>query len=148
DRALKGGPKLATRDALGHGTTTTAIACGSGRNSPNRKYRGVAPRASIICIKLVSDGVAAHDDQPEERAFFKIERITIAIDFIRDKARELKMPCVMVLNIGSQGGPTDGTSELCRKIDNTVGPGKPGLIFVTGPGDDGGRANRAGEIVR
>src|SRR5438105_112802 len=29
DRALKGGPKLATRDAVGHGTTTTGIACGS-----------------------------------------------------------------------------------------------------------------------
>jgi minor extracellular serine protease Vpr len=148
DRALKGGPKLATRDAVGHGTTTTAIACGSGRNSPDRKYRGIAPKASIICVKLMSDGAPAHGDQPEEPAFFKAERIPVAIDFIRDRAGELKMPCVMVLNIGSQGGPTDGTSELCRKIDDSVGPGKPGLIFVTGTGDDGGRPNRAVGKVR
>ncbi len=139
---------MASRDAFGHGTTTTASACGSGRNSPNCKYRGIAPKASIISVKICSDGVAAQDDQPEELAFFKMEWIPIAIDFIRDKARDLKMPCVMVLNIGSQGGPTDGTSELCRKIASKVGPGKPGLIFVTGPGDDGGRVNRAGGKMR
>ncbi|MBK9061837.1 MAG: S8 family serine peptidase [Acidobacteria bacterium] len=53
----------------------------------------------------------------------------------------------MLLNLGSSGGPTDGTSELARKIDATVGPGIPGLVFVSGPGDDGGAANRAGGNV-
>ena len=57
------------------------------------------------------------------------------------------MPCVMILNIGSTGGPADGTSPLARKIDATVGPGKPGLIFVTGTGDDGGMPNHAGGTV-
>lgn len=146
--ALRGGRKLPTRDAIGHGTTTTGIACGSGRNSPGRKYRGLAPEASIICVKICSDGATAHDGEPAEAAFYDHGRVFVAIDFIRDKAKELGMPCVMVLNIGTQGGPTDGTSDLCRKIDDTVGPEKPGLIFVTGPGDDGGRANRAGGRLR
>ena len=53
----------------------------------------------------------------------------------------------MLLNLGSQGGPTDGTSDLARKIDATVGPGIPGLVFVTGAGDEGGVANRAGGNV-
>lgn len=147
DRALRGGPALATRDAVGHGTATAGIACGSGRNRPEGKYRGIAPRTSILCVKICSDGAAAHGDEPGEAAFFKADRIPMGIDFIRDRARELGLPCVMVLNIGSQGGPTDGTSDLCRKIDETVGPGKPGLVFVTGPGDDGGRANRAGGTI-
>ena len=48
------------------------------------------------------------------------------------------MPVVMLLNLGSIGGPTDGTSALSRKIDDTVGPDHPGVVFVTGTGDDGG----------
>src|SRR5260370_3824482 len=39
--ALNGGPRLATRDAVGHGTANTAIAAGNGRNNP--EYRGSAP---------------------------------------------------------------------------------------------------------
>jgi len=135
--ALAGSTQLAVRDAVGHGTTTAGIACGSGRSSPNSKYRGIAPEASILAVKICSDGVPAHHDQPAEQYFFRYDRIEIAIDYIRDRAKELDMPCVMVLNIGSQGGPTDGTSPLCMKIDQTVGPGKSGLIFVTGPGDEG-----------
>ena len=47
------------------------------------------------------------------------------------------MPVVMLANVGSIGGPTDGTSAMARKIDATVGPDHPGVVFVTGTGDDG-----------
>ena len=47
---------LATRDAVGHGTTTAGIAAGNGSNTP-RKYRGVATEATIIAVKVTSDGV-------------------------------------------------------------------------------------------
>ncbi len=137
DQALATRTNLPTRDAHGHGTTTAGIACGNGRNSPGRKYHGIAPNAAMIVVKICSDGIPAHGQEPAEPYFWKAERVLVAIDFIREKAAELRLPCVMVLNIGSQGGPTDGTSELCRRIDETVGPGKPGLIFVTGPGDEG-----------
>ena len=147
DTALSNGTNLATRDAVGHGTTTTGIACGNGRNSTNQKYRGIAPKADIIIVKIVSDGVPAHDGEAAESAFYKPERIPVAINFIRDKATALGKPCVMTLNIGSIGGPTDGTSELTRKIDATVGPGIPGLAYVNGTGDDGGMPNHAGGNV-
>ncbi|HEY9773151.1 MAG TPA: S8 family serine peptidase [Planktothrix sp.] len=137
NRALCDGSRLNIRDAVGHGTTTAAIACGSGRNNPDRKYRGIAPEASLIVVKICSDGAPRHDQEPAERKFFKYERIAFAIDFIRDRARELNMPCVMVLNIGTQGGATDATSWLCKQIDATVGPETSGLVFVTGPGDEG-----------
>jgi minor extracellular serine protease Vpr len=145
--ALLGGPPLATRDAVGHGTATAGIAVGNGRNSPGGKYRGIAPNATIIIVKITSDGAPAHDDQPAEAPFFDSNRIPVAIDFIRAQATALGMPCVMLLNLGTQGGPTDGTSSLARKIDSVVGSGIPGLVFVTGTGDDGGMPNRAGGIV-
>lgn len=148
NQALQGGQSLATRDAVGHGTATAGIIAGNGRNLPSRKYRGVAPDASIISVKIVAEATPAHDGEPAESFFYDPDRIPIAIDFIRDKASEMGRPVVMILNLGSQQGPTDGTSALCRKIDDTVGPGKPGVVFVSGPGDDGGMPNRAGGSVQ
>lgn len=147
NQALKNGAKLATRDAIGHGTTTAGIACGNGQNSPDRKYRGNAPEAALLVVKIAG-GAPAHGDEPAEADFYRDDSTLAAIDFVRDKAKELAMPCVICLNVGSQGGPTDGTSELCRKIDSTVGPRIPGLIFVTGPGDDGFCKSRAGGSVK
>lgn len=146
--ALQGGADLPTRDAVGHGTTTAGNATGNGRNSTNRKYRGVAPNASIIVVKMTSDGAPAHDNQPAEAAFGSTSLIMTAIDFAVEKAAELHMPIVMLPNVGSNSGPTDGTSQLSRKIDATVGSGKKGLLFVNGPGDEGGGANHASATIQ
>ena len=137
DQALFSGTRLPTRDAVGHGTTTTGIAAGNGHNNADRKYRGVAPNATIIAVK-VTGGAPAHGDEPAEPSFY-VGRpgISVAIDFVVDKARQLSMPVVMLLNLGSIGGPTDGTSAMSRMIDATVGPDVPGVVFVTGTGDDG-----------
>ena len=137
--ALTGGPTLATRDAVGHGTTTSGIICGSGRGLPSRKYRGVAPNATIIVVKITG-GAPAHDSEPAEADFYNNARVLTGMQFVADKAAALGMPCVMLPNVGSIGGPTDGTSDWCRKVDSIV---KPGLLFVNGPGDEGGMANRA-----
>jgi hypothetical protein len=61
----------------------------------------MAPEARMLVVKICSDERPAHDDEAAEPAFWKGERILIAIDFIRAKARELGLPCVMVLNVGS-----------------------------------------------
>ena len=131
DEAISGSATLATRDAVGHGTTTAGIPAGNGRNSADRKYRGIAPNATIIAVKV------AGGEGSDEPHFFDYHALPIAIDFVVDRARELSMPVVMLLNLGSIGGPSDGTSALSRKIDATVGPGHPGVVFVTGTGDDG-----------
>jgi hypothetical protein len=143
DSALNNLRSLNFRDAVGHGTTTSGILLGNGNNSVDKKWRGVAPNATIICIKIVTEGATAHDNQPAETPYYDPNRIPTAIDFAVTKSQELVMPCVMLLNLGSVGGPSDGTSELCRKIDQTVGSGIPGLVFVSGASDDGGHANHA-----
>jgi hypothetical protein len=117
NQTLQGGPALATREPLGHGTATAGIIASNGRNLPDRKYRGVAPEATIIAVKITADNLPAHDGEPAEAFFYDPARIPVAIDFIRDKAQELGRPCVMILNLGSQNGPTDGTSALCQTID-------------------------------
>ncbi len=145
--ANAGGTALVTRDAVGHGTTTTGIAAGNGRNHPTNKYRGIAPNASIIAVKFTTEGAPAHDGQPAEAPFYNPDLLPKAIDFVRDKAAILNMPAVMLANFGSIGGPTDGTSFISRTIDARFGAGKPGLVFVSGPGDEGGMPNHAGGNV-
>jgi minor extracellular serine protease Vpr len=147
NNALANNTNLATRDAVGHGSTTTGIAAGNGRNTADRRFRGIAPKASLIIVKAASEGAPAHGTQPAEAAFGNDLIYTTGIDFVRDKAQQLSMPVVMLLNIGSIGGPTDGTSTISRKIDATFGPGKKGIVFVNGSGDDGGQANHAGGII-
>jgi hypothetical protein len=143
--ALTAGTNLVTRDAVGHGTTTTGIACGCGRNL--WKYRGVAYNATIVVVKFVAENVPAHDNQPAEMAFYDLNRLPVAIHFVQDQAKALGLPAVMLLNIGSIIGPMDGTSKLCQTINQTVGPGIPGLVIVTGPSDDGSMPNHAAGTV-
>ena len=140
--ALSGGPALATRDAVGHGTATAGNCCGNGAASQGR-YVGVAPESTLIIVKFTSDGAPAHDGQLAEAAFYNGALFPKAVDFSVDKARELGMPLVMLANFGSIGQRADGGDAMAKKIDAVVGPGKPGLVFVTGAGDDGGRNNHA-----
>jgi hypothetical protein len=145
--ALQTGKNLTTRDAVGHGTTTAGISTGNGRNSVNRKYRGVAPKAFIIAVKITG-GAPAHNDQPAEEYFYSQDLLLTAIDFVLEKAAELKLPVVMLPNVGSIGGPTDGTSRLSRKIDSEFRAERKGMIFVNGSGDEGGGANRASATIK
>lgn len=146
DAALNGGPPLATRDAVGHGTATAGNCCGNGRAS-NGRYVGVAPEATLIVVKFTSDGAPAHDGQAAESPFYDASLFPKAVDFAVDKAKELGLPLVMLANFGSIGDRTDGGDAIAKKIDAVVGPGKAGLAFVTGAGDDGGRDNHAGGVV-
>lgn len=137
--ALAANGTLNTRDAVGHGTTTTGIAAGGGRN--DARYRGIAPDARLIIVKIVG-GAPAHGSEPAETTVGSAQTsLPVGMDFIVTKAAQLGLPCVMLANIGSIGGPGDGTGSLARKIDSTVGPGKPGLAFVTGSSDDGDGSN-------
>jgi hypothetical protein len=126
------------------GTPTTAG--GNGRASAGQ-YAGVAPEAWFIIVKIVSDGAPAHDNEPAEDPFFDPALIPTGIQFVLDKASEQQLPVVILANFGSIGGPADGTSELTRLVDSQFGPDKPGRVFVTGAGDDGGADNHAAGTV-
>ncbi|GEM_PF-2123271 len=106
-------------------------------------FGAMAPKASIIAVKVTSNGAPAHDGQSAETGFFDMNFVLKGMDFVVAKAAELSMPVVMLPNIDSNGGPTDGTSQLSRKIDATVGSGIKGVAFLNGPGDEGGADNHA-----
>jgi minor extracellular serine protease Vpr len=140
NRALQGGTAISERDYLGHGTANTAVAAGNGNNV--LKYHGIAPEATIITVKLLNSPTPAYGSTPAVPEFQPLNLIPTAIQFVVDKAKELNMPVVMLMDIGSIGGPTDGTSTVSRTIDAAVG-NQPGVIFIAAAGDDGSSPNHA-----
>ena len=133
------GPPL-SNDNHGHGSATTGIIAGNGAGSNGSDdFMGVAPEATIVSIKLVQDGFPASGGSPGETGFFNADYIAIALQFAKDKIAELGLPAVTLMNIGSLGGPTDGTSTVGRAITDFAA----GHVFVCGVGDDGGADNVA-----
>ncbi len=133
-----GGPPI-SNDNHGHGTATIGIIASNGGGAVGNDFTGVAPEATIISIKLVQDGFPAAGGSPGEGSFYNPDYIPIALQFARDKIAELGLPSVTLMNIGSIGGPTDGTSTIGRALAAFAAD----HAFVCGTGDDGGANNVA-----
>lgn len=146
NNALASGVRLATRDAVGHGTASAGLAGGNG-NASSGLYTGMAPGAKFLIVKITSEGAPAHGGEPAESFFYDPAYIPVAITYVKTEAAARNMPVVMLANFGSSGGPMDGRSELASTLDNEVGPGHPGVIFITGSSDDGGVDNHAAGTI-
>ncbi|MGH1363305.1 MAG: S8 family serine peptidase [Calditrichia bacterium] len=147
DQALSSGVRLDTRDAVGHGTATAGAAGGNGSQSAGQ-YAGMAPDADFLIVKVTTEGAPAHGNEPAEGPFYDPLLVPIAMDYVIAEASVVGKPVVLLANFGSSGGPMDGSSDLARSIDQRFGPGKPGVVFVTGSSDDGGKNNHAAGTVQ
>ena len=141
DDALAGGPTIPLRDAVGHGTATAGTAAGNGRGLTDLRYRGIAPEADLIIVKLTSEGAPPHGSEPAEAPFQGC--IDEALDWLVGKLDLLGQPAVAIINSGTQWGPMDGTSAVSRKIDQVFGEHTPGRIMVIPSGDEGSLDNHA-----
>ncbi|MEI7983976.1 MAG: S8 family serine peptidase, partial [Bacteroidota bacterium] len=111
------GTEIAGQDALlakqysdqeTHGTHVAGIAGGSGFLTPGNQYRGVAPDADLIFVRIGNSASS----------------VTDGINYIFQQAATVGKPAVVNLSLGSHIGPHDGTSLMDQAIDNLVGPGK------------------------
>ena len=82
---------------------------------------GVAPAAEIVACGI-----------PE----LELTDVNIAnaVKYIFDYADRVGKPCVINLSIGSNSGPNDGSSFLCRAFSSMAGPGR---LLVLSAGNDG-----------
>ena len=140
---IAGGTPL-SMDRFGHGTACTGIATGNGSGTVNLEFQGVAPKATIIVVKMIHDAFPAFGSEPGQSGFFDATYIPIALQFVADKATELGLPSVTLMNFGSIGGPTDGTSTISRAMDDFIAQGH---VLVCGVGDDGGNDNHASGTI-
>jgi len=140
--ALAATGTIDSRDAVGHGTATAGAAAGNGRAFGNGTYRGIAPEADLVIVKLTSDGAPAHDSSRAEAAFQGC--VNDALDWLDQKLTQLGQPAVALINSGTQWGPIDGTSAISRRLDQVFGSSRPGRVFVAPAGDEGGVGSHAG----
>lgn len=123
---------LPTVDASGHGTAVAGIAAGRSDG-----YRGVAPEAELLIVKL---------GLPGARSFPRTTEIMRAVTWAVRKALELQMPLALNLSFGNSYGAHDGSSLLERFLDNAAEIGR--TVICVGSGNDGANAGHlAGSLL-
>ena len=95
-----------SQDLAGHGTAVASIAAGGGKIS--RDNYGVAPKASIIMVKITGDGVLKSTLSTQ---------IMRGLKFLIDKSNELGMPLVVNISLSTNDGAHNGSSLIEKYID-------------------------------
>lgn len=130
---------LPSVDVSGHGTAVAGIAAGcfpaydQTSGIPGSQYRGVAPAASLLVVKL---------GLPGEDGFPRTTEIMRGVTYALQKAAELEMPLVINLSFGNTYGSHDGGSLLERFLDNASEIGR--TVICVGSGNEG---NSAGHVA-
>lgn len=127
---------LPSVDVSGHGTAVAGIAAGClpayggrGAEIPGSQYRGVAPAASLLAVKL---------GLPGEDGFPRTTEIMRGVTWAVRKALELRMPLAINLSFGNSYGAHDGSSLLERFLDNAAEIGR--TVICVGSGNEGASA--------
>ena len=99
------------RDTVGHGTFLASVA--AGRESG--EYIGAAPDAEIIAVKLKRAGQFQYEQYlvPEwqENAYTSSD-LMLGVQYIINKADELRRPIVICIAVGSNSGGNSGFSTV------------------------------------
>lgn len=108
-----------------HGTHVAGTAAGNGRSAAGR-HIGAAPDATIIYVQPDTAGAAG--------SFTDSVAVAEAISYIYAKATELRLPCVVNMSLGQNGGSHDGESIVEQAIDRLLEV--PGRAFVHAAGNE------------
>ena len=126
-----------TSDVSGHGTAVAGIAAGNGRGSEGRRFRGAAPEAELIIVKMGA---------PREGGFPRTTELMRGVDYIVRKAVELRRPVAINISFGNTYGSHDGTS-LVERFLNDIADMLKNVICI-GSGNEGASAGHVSGKVR
>ena len=118
-----------TSDVSGHGTAVAGIAAGNGRGSEGRRFRGAAPEAELIIVKMGA---------PREGGFPRTTELMRGVDYIVRKAVELRRPVAINISFGNTYGSHDGTSLVERFLNDIADMWKN--VICIGSGNEGASA--------
>lgn len=93
--AAPGLPVLSA-DSSGHGTAIAGIAAGNGRGSAGRRFRGAAPEAELVIVKMKS---------PQPGGFPRTTELMTGVDYLIRKAMEMRRPIAVNISFGNTYGP-------------------------------------------
>jgi subtilisin family serine protease len=127
-------PKNVThsQDPNGHGTHVASIAAGQEVKDSSGTVlvpAGAAPNAKLVVVRSIGLGPTAKSDTG------------LAVDYIFNKAKELKLPCVINMSYGHHGHGHDGSDGETHELYGKVTTKKkaaylPGRILVAAAGNE------------
>lgn len=126
-------------DTDGHGTFTAGVACGSA--DPAADFIGAAPEATLAVVRL-------KEAKPHLKDFyyfsgsgpvFQETDLMTGIQFLTDLSRQLRMPLVICLALGSNQGDHNGFTPLEQSLRQLEV--LPGVTSVTAGGNEAGMAH-------
>ena len=126
-----------TSAVSGHGTAVAGIAAGNGRGSEGRRFRGAAPEAELIIVKMGA---------PREGGFPRTTELMRGVDYIVRKAVELRRPVAINISFGNTYGSHDGTSLVERFLNDIADMWKN--VICIGSGNEGASAGHVSGKVR
>lgn len=122
-----------SRDVSGHGTAVAGVAAGNGRGEGSGRYRGVAPKAGLVVVKL---GI------PRAEGFPRTTELMQGVDYAIRTALRMQMPIAVNLSFGNTYGSHDGTSLVERFLNDISDTWKN--VICVGSGNEG---NSAGHVA-
>lgn len=113
-----------------HGTHVAGIAAGNGRSKDADfaagQFVGAAPDATIVFVQP--------DRSDQDNSFTDSTNVADAVAYIFEKADRLRMPCVVNMSLGQNGGSHDGESIVERAIDRLLE--QTGRAFISAAGNE------------
>lgn len=133
---------LPHKDEWGSGTILAGIAAGYYKGG-ERTYKGVAPEAEIVVVKLVSATPTMqkiYHNKYNPLGFSALD-IARAFEYLATLANQHQRPISICLPMGTNSGPHDGTSILDTIIMSYAK--NPGVTVVLAAGEEANKAHHA-----
>lgn len=141
-----------SRDETGHGTAVAGIACGSPDSGAD--FTGAAPESSILFVKLkpAKQYLRNYFLIPDAANAYQESDLMLGIRYLTDASRQLRMPLVICISLGTNQGDHTGNTPLEEVL--TSAQFNAGVYVVTGTGNEAGmghhylgRISSQGEVV-
>lgn len=116
-----------SKDEIGTGTMAAGIVVSEGKNNIN--YKGIAPKAELIVVKLRSY-ISLFK---EGRINYQNTDFLVAISYIIEKFKEINRPIILNFTVGTTSG-RDISQALLNTFDELY---QSGFILVCGAGNQG-----------
>lgn len=135
------------RDESGHGTSVAGIACGSAEEGED--FIGAAPESRIVFVHLKQAKQYLRDYflVPEGAVAYQETDLMLGVRYMIGISRELRMPLVICISVGTNQGSHTGTTPLEEVLVSAQF--NTGVCVVAGTGNEVGRGHHfQGQFIR
>lgn len=133
-----------TVDTDGHGTFLASVAAGSKTND----YVGAAPGSNLVIVKLRRANqyyIDRYFRPPDEPNLYESSDYILGANYIFEVAKELNVPVVLCIGMGSNQGTQDGNSILEEYISSMTR--LPGFAAVTAAGNESNAKHHTSGVI-